>query len=206
MGTRRDFVATSTSAAGGMWLMRFAPLIAATQACASEAMREGLPFGTFTEREATDFEAFSARIVPTDDTPGAREAGSVYFADRALGDFMSDLLPIVRGGLEAMNGRVAEAHPGVVAFADLTEAQQDEVIGAVEREDPGFFFFAKTLVLLGLVTNPEYGGNRDHVGWQLLGFENDFSYSPPFGYYDRDEHGAGGTDPAGEEAAEGADR
>ena len=188
--TRRDFIARSSSAMSGMWLMRFAPMIAAAQACATDALRDGAAFTTFTPREGADFEAFSARIVPTDDAPGAREAGVVYFADNALGSFMSDLLPIVRGGLEGMDGRVGEAFEGA-AFADLTDAQQDRIITAIEQEDPGFFFFAKTVVMVGLVSNPDYGGNRDKIGWQLIGFEDDYQYQPPFGYYDRDEHGAG---------------
>jgi len=187
--TRRDFMSTSGSMLSGAWLMRFAPLIAATQACASDAREEGLPFTVFSAREAADFEAFSARIVPSDETPGAREAGAVYFADRALGDFLSDLLPAVRGGLASMNHRVATTFDGASAFADLSEDRQDQVVGAIEQEDPGFFFFAKTLVMLGLVTNPEYGGNRSKVGWQILGYEDTYAYAPPFGYYDRNEHG-----------------
>jgi gluconate 2-dehydrogenase gamma chain len=183
---------------GGAWLARLAPLIAATQACAADAIEEGRPFVTFSEREGADFDAFAARIVPTDDTPGAREAGAVHFADRALDTFLSDLLPIVRAGLGSLNERVRSTFPGTEAFADLSEARQDEVIGAVEREDPAFFFFGRTLVMLGLVTNPELGGNRDKLGWQLIGFEDAFAYQPPFGYYDRDEHGG--------PTAEGADR
>jgi len=187
--TRREFMARSGSALSGIWLMRFAPLIAAAQACATDAMNDGSPFTTFTPREGADFEAFSARIVPTDDTPGAREAGSVYFADQALAGFMEWVLPIVRGGLESMNGRVASSFPDADAFADLTEARQDEIITAVEREDPAFFFFAKTLVMLGMVADPRYGGNRNGVGWDLIGFERTYAYAPPFGHYDRDEHG-----------------
>ena len=74
-------------------------------------------------------------------------------------------------------------------FAELSEGRQDEIISAVEQEDPNFFFFARTLVMMSLVTNSEYGGNRDEVGWQLIGFEDEFVYQPPFGYYDRNEHG-----------------
>jgi gluconate 2-dehydrogenase gamma chain len=188
---------------GGMWLMRFAPLIAAAQACASNAMRSQAAFTTFTEREAADFEAFAARIVPTDETPGAREAGAVYFADNVLGDFLSYLLPIVRPGLEAMNQRVAEAHPDTPFFADLTEAQQDEIIGAMETEPSPFFFFAKTLVMLSLASDPSYGGNRDQIGWRMIGFEPTYAYQPPFGYYDRDEHG---TTASADGTPEGADR
>ncbi|MEX2473407.1 MAG: gluconate 2-dehydrogenase subunit 3 family protein [Gemmatimonadota bacterium] len=189
MPTRKDFLSTSGSMMGGAWLMRLSPVIAAIQGCASEAMRDGLAFVTFTEREGADFDAFAARIVPTDDTPGAREAGSVYFADRALQDVLADLLPMVREGLAAMDERVRASFPDADSFADLPEARQDEIITAIETEDPGFFFFARTLILIGLVGNPEYGGNRDGVGWALLGFEDAYVYEPPFGYYDRNEHG-----------------
>ena len=208
--TRRAFLATSSSAVGGAWLMRLGPLIALTQACARDAMRDGLPFIVFTEREGADFEALSARILPTDETPGAREAGSVYFADRALDTFAADLLPIVRGGLTAMNERVASTFEGEAVFADLSEDRQDEIVGATEQSDPGFFFFARALVMMGVVCNPSYGGNRDQVGWQLLGFEDAFQYQPPFGYYDRAEHGAtaerggGGSDEAAPHHAAGA--
>lgn len=189
MTTRREFLSTSGSALGGAWLARFAPVLAATQACASEAMRDGAAFTTFTEREGADFDALAARIVPTDETPGAREAGSVHFADQALAGVLSDLLPIVRQGLAAMNERVDETVSDSGPFADLAPERQDEIVAAVEAEDPGFFFFARTLVMLGLVCNPEYGGNRDGVGWALLGFEDTYRYEPPFGYYDRGEHG-----------------
>jgi gluconate 2-dehydrogenase gamma chain len=186
--TRRDFVAASSSALGSAWLVGLGPLIALTQACARDAMRDGAGFVVFDEREAADFEALSARILPTDDTPGAREAGSVYFADRALDTFMAEILPIVRGGLASLHERVGSTFAEAGAFADLDEARQDEIVGATELEDPGFFFFARGLVMLGVVSNPEYGGNRDGVGWALLGFEPTFQYQPPFGYYDRDEH------------------
>jgi gluconate 2-dehydrogenase gamma chain len=187
--SRRDFLGTSGSAFGGAWLMRLAPLIAAAQACAREAAESGAAFVTFTPREGADFDALAARIVPTDDTPGAREAGAVHFADRALESFLSDLLPIIPTGLADLDRRAAAFGGG--RFADLPEARQDEMITAIESEDPGFFGFARRLVALALVTHPDYGGNQDRVGWQLIGFEDRFAYQPPFGFYDRDEHGPG---------------
>jgi gluconate 2-dehydrogenase gamma chain len=185
--SRRHFLTTSGSLAGGAWLARLAPLIAATQACAADALRDGLPFTTFTDREGADFDALSGRIIPADDTPGAREAGAVHFADRALGSFMADLLPEVRAGLARLHERsLAEnGRP----FTELPESRQDELVAVIEREDPAFFSFARSLVVLGMVSDPTHGGNRDGIGWQMIGFEDDFAYQPPFGYYDRDEHG-----------------
>jgi gluconate 2-dehydrogenase gamma chain len=144
---------------------------------------------TFTEREGADFEALGARIIPADDTPGAREAGAVHFADQALGSFMGQLLPEVRAGLGRLHERAlaADGRP----FAELTETRQDELVGAVEREDPAFFSFARSLVVLGTLSDPSHGGNRDKIGWAMVGFEDDFAYQPPFGYYDRNEHAAG---------------
>ena len=40
--------------------------------------------------------------------------------------------------------------------------------------------------IAGMFSNPEYGGNRDKIGWKLLGFEDRFSWAAPFGWYDRD--------------------
>jgi hypothetical protein len=31
---------------------------------------------------------------------------------------------------------------------------------------------------------PSYGGNRNHAGWKMLGFEHQMAWLPPFGHYD----------------------
>jgi hypothetical protein len=40
-----------------------------------------------------------------------------------------------------------------------------------------------------MFTLPAYGGNRDRVGWKLIGFEDTHAFYPPFGHYDRDYPG-----------------
>jgi gluconate 2-dehydrogenase gamma chain len=151
-------------------VVSLAPLIASAQACASEARRDGLPFTVLTEREGADFGAFAARIIPTDNTPGATEAGVVYFADGALDTFLYNLLPTIRAGMSGLGDRAAGGSRSTQVFTDLSEERQDEIILAVEREDPDFFSFARTLVMMGFVTNPEHGGNRDgrRVGSQAF--------------------------------------
>ena len=61
-------------------------------------------------------------------------------------------------------------------------------------------------MVLGLITNPEYGGNRDKLGWALIGFEDTYRYEPPFGYYDRNEHGSTSGDGADDGAGAEGDR
>ncbi len=46
-----------------------------------------------------------------------------------------------------------------------------------------------TSSLAGMFAMPSYGGNRDHVGWSLLGFPHQHAWQPPFGHYDAQESG-----------------
>jgi gluconate 2-dehydrogenase gamma chain len=137
--------------------------------------------------EAADIEAVTAQIVPTDDTPGAREAGAVYFIDRALATFFAQLAGDYRAQLAAFQAAYRQRYPGAQSFASLTSEQQIEFLEGID-ETP-FFNITRVLTLLGMFTLPAYGGNRDGVGWKLIGFEDQHAFHPPFGYYDRDYPG-----------------
>jgi gluconate 2-dehydrogenase gamma chain len=140
-----------------------------------------------TAAEAADVDAVAAQIVPTDGAPGAREAGAVYFIDRALATFYARLAPDYRAQLAAFQAAFREQHPAVDAFASLAPAQQIEHLKTVDQTP--FFVTTRLLTLLGMFALPEYGGNRDFIGWKLIGFENHHVFRPPFGYYDRDYPG-----------------
>ena len=158
------------------------------QAADAVAQALGPPTITFlTAAEAADVDAVAAQIVPTDDSPGAREAGVVYFIDRALSTSLSQLAADYRAQLAAFRQTFREQHPGAASFASLTPEQQVEYLKGVDRTP--FFNTTRLLTLLGMFTRPEYGGNRDGVGWKLLGFEDAHVFRPPFGYYDRDYPG-----------------
>jgi gluconate 2-dehydrogenase gamma chain len=137
--------------------------------------------------EAADVEAVAAQIIPTDDTPGAREAGVVYFIDRALATFLSRLAPDYRARLAEFQATFRAQHPGAASFASLTSEQQIAYLKTVDQTP--FFDTTRLLTLFGMFTLPSYGGNRDHVGWKLIGFEDRHVFQPPFGYYDRDYPG-----------------
>jgi gluconate 2-dehydrogenase gamma chain len=137
--------------------------------------------------EAADIEAVAAQIIPTDDSPGAREAGVVYFIDRALATFLSQLAGDYRGQLAAFQAAFRERHPTALSFASIPSDQQIDYLKGVDRTP--FFNTTRLLTLLGMFSLPAYGGNRDGIGWKLLGFEDAHVFRPPFGYYDRDYPG-----------------
>ena len=145
------------------------------------------PFGFFTAAEAADVDAIAAQIVPSGGTPGARDAGVVYFIDRGLASFYAHQAAPFRVGLEDFKARLAAWRADAGAFAALAPEQQIEFLHTVDRTP--FFRSLRLLTVLGLFSSPAYGGNRDGAGWKLLGFVDQHAFEPPFGYYDRDYPG-----------------
>ena len=115
----------------------------------------------FTPHQRATVEAAMARIIPTDDTPGAREAGCIDFLDRYLSGIGFIFAKPDGSGFETLEGRRAEAwmrrieimrgrylkgmadldqraRAGFgVEFIDLHPAQQDEVLKAIEKASSG---------------------------------------------------------------------
>ena len=182
---RREFLTRSGSALGGAWILSMLPLLQACSDAAREAVDADAPLRFFSEEEYEAVEAMTARILPSDDTPGAREAGVARFMDQAFADqLLPGLDAPIRGAIQMANG-MASGQGSASGFAGLDEAAQDGIIAAMyeDQSSPYFPFFLATM--MGFLANPEYGGNRDEVGWRLMGFERATSFDPPFGHYDR---------------------
>jgi gluconate 2-dehydrogenase gamma chain len=181
--SRRDFVATVGSI-GAVWLLADGTDRREAVDHAAHQLTQSQPtFRVLTREQAAEVEAFASRLIPTDDTPGAREAGVVYFIDRALGTFAKDQLPAFTEGLAKLETDVSAKFPGQSRLSALTPAQQDEVLKSIE-ETP-FFGRMRFATLSGFFSLPTYGGNRDFVGWKLLGQESALEFKAPFGWYDR---------------------
>ena len=137
--------------------------------------------------DAADVEALTAQIVPTDDTPGAREAGVSFFIDNVLGSLLAHWRPSFETGLREFQQACRAANPDAASFAALSPSRQIEFLRTVETTR--FFDQARLLTLCGMLSMPKYGGNRNGTGWKMIGFEDQHVFEPPFGYYDRDYPG-----------------
>jgi gluconate 2-dehydrogenase gamma chain len=140
----------------------------------------------FNEEEARIIEAIAARIIPGDPgNPGAKEAEAVIYIDRALAGFFSHLQTFYREGIADFD-RTSRSRFGC-AFVDLDESRQDEFLRSIEgaleqRSIEGalrdsragrlsqFFAVVYQHTLEGTFGDPIYGGNRDAIGWKILGF------------------------------------
>ncbi len=184
--SRRLFVTKSCAGIGSAWMLANLPEILLAQEHAHRAAQSGAPvkFDFFTPEQAAEVEAIAAQIIPTDDTPGAREARVIYFIDRALMTFAAVEREVLVKGLKQLQSQVKKQFKPAKKFAELGSEQQIGLLKTIEKSP--FFESVRILTIVGMFANPEYGGNHDQIGWKLIGFEDRFFFKPPFGFYDRD--------------------
>ena len=181
--SRRVFLKGSGTLVGSTLLRAAAPSFIAVSQAACSARDAGAAFENLTSDEAREYMAIAARILPTTETPGATEAGVVYFVDQAFGTFLAGSVDTAHDEFAAFQAGISAAFPGAGRFSDLDEADQDAYLKSME-ETP-FFERARFLTIAGVFGMATYGGNRDNVGWKLIGMDGPpHAWSYPFGYYD----------------------
>lgn len=124
-------------------------------------------------------EAICAEIIPTDQDPGATEAGCVNFIDKALATEDAKALPLYQAALAAIDGLCRKLHGA--DFADLPAPLRRQILTDMEKgtlagwslgfaRPQDFFATIRFHTLLGFIADPRHGGNRDYAGWKLMGF------------------------------------
>jgi gluconate 2-dehydrogenase gamma chain len=182
----------------------------------------------FDEHQWATIEAAMARIIPSDDTAGAREAGAIRFLDRYLSGLDYIYARPDGSGFQVLHGKIAASWQqrietlrqryveGVqemdrhsrdlfgAEFRLLIPEQQDRVLSILEKPevevvasseqaatglapstpaamqqyetetDLDFFQMLVLHTRQGFYSDPIYGGNQNHIGWQVISF-----YGPP---------------------------
>ena len=181
--SRRAFLRVSSDAARRSCFVLSMPMILSACRRGGEAAINEEEFLNLSEEEVVEYSAIAARIIPTDETPGATEAGVIYFIDQVLGQGREQERLILQEGLKELQTATGLKFAGFY-FHELDEFQQDQLLH--EIEDTEFFGTIRYLTIAGMFSSPEYRGNRDNIGFDLLGFEDRHAWAPPYGYYDAD--------------------
>lgn len=187
--TRRHFVIRTAAGVGAAWLTaNWSAILEASQHAQHSAQAAvPLKFEFFTPEQAAEVEAIVAQIIPTDDSPGAREARVIYFIDRALTTFDTGAKKEYTEGLPQLQAKLKEFFPAVAKFSAASSEQQIAVLKAIEKTS--FFNAVRGHTVMGFFADPARGGNFEQLGWKHISFTNDHMYKPPFGFYDRDYPG-----------------
>jgi len=180
---RRVFVRRMTFMGGGVVLLGSAcrdkggPDAGVTAVAAQPGPPKALTTShlTFTNDDFVTLIAACDRVLPKDEDPGALDANVPEYIDRILQtpqlDTMKRNFP---GGLAALSRRCERMFK--VPFHQATPEQQDEVLTVFKNSpdnsgEARWYEMLIVLTLEGFLGDPSYGGNRDQVGWKLLGFE-----------------------------------
>jgi hypothetical protein len=113
---RRSFLLSSGGILSSAWLASQWPEITAAHDHAAQAASMPTPTGKefLSADDAADVDAIAAQIVPSGETAGAREAHVIFFIDRSLATFFSDLRRVSAKGWAPFKRRFEQptrAHP-----------------------------------------------------------------------------------------------
>lgn len=190
LSSRRQFLLGSLSGFISAWLaVRWPAMLKAQEQAKQAAQSIPATFQFFSPQDAVEVDAIAAQVIPSDDTPGAREAHVIHFIDQVLVTFERDKQPTYTVGLKNLQLSTRQLFPGVDKFSTLGHAQQIQLLTRIEKTE--FFEVVRVHTIMGFLSKPEYGGNYKQVGWNLIGFDDRMMHQPPFGYYDSDFQKAG---------------
>jgi len=132
----------------------------------------------FSEEQQGTLQAAVNRIIPPDDWPGGWEAGVGDYLLRQFERDLKDAVDAYRQGLDALDAEAQATHGA--DFADMDATAQDMLLARVEQGDvqtvwpldpARFFAMLVEHCAEGFYSDPGNGGNRDEVGWRMIGFE-----------------------------------
>jgi gluconate 2-dehydrogenase gamma chain len=201
--SRRAFLRRGCSSLSAVWVASHWPALLSAARHAREAAQSAAPkLEFFTPDQIVEIDAITSRIIPSDETPGAHEAGVAYFIDRALTTFAAGDQKTYREGLPEFAARTKEVFPSLEKFSAASHEQQDEILHSFDQDLPAqrrpfrsrsgasnFFQVLRTHTVIAFLLDPDSGGDRKGVGWKLIGRDGEHTFEPPFGYYDKDYAG-----------------
>jgi len=135
------------------------------------------PWRWLTAAEGETLAALCECLIPSDEYPGARWAGSVRFIDLQLSGHYRKHRAVYREGIGALDKRSQEKYGRT--FAALDAPAQVESLKAVEKGTAGgvwkpaeqrqFFTLVLTHTMQSFYGDPRHGGNREQIGYRMLG-------------------------------------
>lgn len=163
--SRRNFLKHTGIAIGGSLLL---------PAC----YYEPAPFRFFTEEEAKCLIAICECIIPADDTPGATEAGVIYYIDKQLMGPFKKFQEFYRNGLNSFQQDCRNlmktefeilTSDKQVIFLEMIESNDDRLKNWISLRPFDFFNRVISHTMQGFYGAPRHGGNKNYVSYRILG-------------------------------------
>jgi gluconate 2-dehydrogenase gamma chain len=145
------------------------------------ARSTGAGLFTLTAAQFAAVAAATERILPRDEDPGAIDLGVPFYVDRTLANpDLADWKKAFMQGLGVLDRQCTKNFGK--AFADCSEEQQDVMLTRWQEGKSGetrFFQILMNLTLEGAFGDPVHGGNKDGLGFAMVGFVPDAPLPAP---------------------------
>jgi gluconate 2-dehydrogenase gamma chain len=136
------------------------------------------PYRFFSEAEAGLLIAICEQIIPRDDTPGATDAGVIYYIDKQLCGPLARHQQSYRAGLESFRQTCLQLYK--TAFEKLGFDQQTDALRRIEAgqgpkelwhgsSQQAFFNLVLDHTRQGFYGSPRHGGNRGYASYRMMG-------------------------------------
>ncbi|MDP3916011.1 MAG: gluconate 2-dehydrogenase subunit 3 family protein [Bacteroidota bacterium] len=161
---RREFIKSASLAFGSVLLF-------------PSCLKQKSSFRFFTPEDASCIIAFCEQIIPKDESPGATDAGVIYYIDRQLSGVFHYDQETYRSGIRNLQtwcnlkyGKTFEAIVPEDQIKILKMLQSNELN---ESEWPGskpadFFNLVRAHTMQGFYGSPIHGGNKDYMSFEML--------------------------------------
>lgn len=169
---RRDFIKHCVALYGSVLL-----LPACTKAGSKQTYR------SFTGGQADCIGAICEQIIPTDDYPGAIEAGVVNYIDRQIYIRWPEMKEYYRNGVKSVNAYCQAVYKK--DFVELPWDEQTSLLQSIEKGelpeeywgDPSqrdFFWTIRRHTMQGFYGAPHHGGNKNYVSYRMMNLDYPF--------------------------------
>ena len=133
-------------------------------------------YQSFTKEEAACLIALCEQIIPTDEYPGATDAGVIHFIDKQSKLRFPNEKTLFKNGVASLQSWCKITHNQM--FEELDAPTQIAVMQSMEKNEiksdlwkvSPKEFFEKLLVrtMQGFYGSPRHGGNKDYVSFKMM--------------------------------------
>ncbi|MBA4408349.1 MAG: hypothetical protein C0397_02870 [Odoribacter sp.] len=161
---RRNFIKSASLAFGSVLLF-------------PSCLKQKSGYRFFTPEESLCIIAVCEQIIPKDESPGATDAGVIYYIDRQLSGIFHYDQETYRNGIKNLQEYTAKKHGKT--FENLIFDEQTKLLIMLESNQlnetdwpqgkpADFFNLVRSHTMQGFYGSPIHGGNKDYMSFEML--------------------------------------
>lgn len=161
---RRDFIKSASLAFGSVLLF-------------PSCLKQSNLYRFFTPEEANCIIAFCEQIIPKDKSPGATDAGVIFYIDRQLSGVFQYDQEAYRSGIKTIQAFCSRKYGKT--FESIAPEDQIRLMGLMESNQlsetewpkgkpADFFKLVCSHTMQGFYGSPIHGGNKDYMSFEML--------------------------------------